>query len=285
MAYSSNSKDTNKRCPYLNKVLVTGASSGIGLETTRLFAQNGFVVYAASRHPLNVSSLGLDEATSKNIIPIEMDVTQPSSIDKASGLITDLGIIVHCAGFGISGSAEKTPLERARAQMETNYFGVLNVNRAFLPLLRKNPRSLVLVTSSVAGVVPIPYQSHYSSSKYALEAYAQALRMEASPFGVKVCLVEPGDTKTGFTKARTSDEPQDSPYYGRCLIAVEHMARDEQKGKPAKSVADVFMKMAYRKNPPVKCAVGLDYKALALLAKILPSRTIVWLVSRIYIGG
>lgn len=285
MAYSSNSKDTNKRCPYLNKVLVTGASSGIGLETTRLFAQNGFVVYAASRHPLDVSSLGLDEATSKNIIPIEMDVTQPSSIDKASGLITDLGIIVHCAGFGISGSAEKTPLERARAQMETNYFGVLNVNRVFLPLLRKNPRSLVLVTSSVAGVVPIPYQSHYSSSKYALEAYAQALRMEASPFGVKVCLVEPGDTKTGFTKARTSDEPQDSPYYGRCLSAVEHMARDEQKGKPAKSVADVFIKMAYRKNPPVKCSVGLDYKALALLAKILPSRTIVWLVSRIYIGG
>lgn len=285
MAYSSNFKDTNKRCPYLKKVLVTGASSGIGFETTRLFAQNGFVVYAASRHPLDVSSLGLDEAASKNVIPIEMDVTQPSSVDKASGLITDLGIIVHCAGFGISGSAEKTPLERARAQMETNYFGVLNVNRAFLPLLRKNPRSLVLVTSSVAGVVPIPYQSHYSSSKYALEAYAQALRMEASPFGVKVCLVEPGDTKTGFTKARTSDEPQDSPYYETCLKAVEHMARDEQKGKPAKSVADVFIKMAYRKNPPVKCAVGLDYKALALLAKILPSRTIVWLVSRIYIGG
>ena len=88
-----------------------------------------------------------------------MDVTQPSSIDKASEFITDLGIIVHCAGFGISGSAEKTPLERARAQMETNYFGVLNVNRVFLPLLRKNPRSLVLVTSSVAGVVPIPYQT------------------------------------------------------------------------------------------------------------------------------
>ncbi len=285
MAYSSNTNGTDKRSPYLKKVLVTGASSGIGLETTRLFAKNGFAVYAASRHPLDVTSLDLDSTAHANVIPIEMDVTQPDSIDKARGLITDLGIIVHCAGFGISGSAEETPLERAKAQMETNYFGVLNVNRAFLPLLRKNPRSLVLVTSSVAGVVPIPFQSHYSSSKYALEAYAQALRMEAAPFGVKVCLVEPGDTKTGFTKARTSDEPEDSPYYDTCTKAVEHMARDEQKGKPAKSVADVFLKMAYRSNPPVKCAVGLDYKALALLAKILPSRTIVWLVSRIYIGG
>lgn len=285
MAYSNNTSGTDKRCPYLKKVLVTGASSGIGLETTKLFAQRGFEVYAASRHPLDVTSLDLDSTARANVIPIEMDVTKSGSVDKASELITDLGIIVHCAGFGISGSAEKTPLERARAQMETNYFGVLNVNRAFLPLLRKNPRSLVLVTSSVAGVVPIPFQSHYSSSKYALEAYAQVLGMEAAPFGVKVCLVEPGDTKTGFTKARTSDEPEDSPYYDACIKAVEHMARDEQKGKPAKSVADVFLKMAYRSNPPVKCAVGLDYKALAFLAKILPSRTIVWLVSRIYIGG
>ena len=278
-------KVSSKKCPYLKKVLVTGASSGIGLETAKLFAQNGFVVYAASRHPLDVTSLDMDITARENIIPIAMDVTQSDSLEKASEFITELGIVVHCAGFGISGSAESTPIERARAQMETNYFGVLNVNRVFMPLLRKNPKSLVLLTSSVAGVVPIPYQSHYSSSKYALEAYAQALRMEAVPFGVKVCLVEPGDTKTGFTKARTSDEPEGSPYYEECRKAVEHMARDEQNGKPAKSVADVFMRMAYRKNPPVKCAVGVDYKALALLAKILPSRTIVWLVRKIYIGG
>jgi short-subunit dehydrogenase len=213
-----------------------------------------------------------------------MDVTDPASISGAAEKIDELGIIVHCAGFGISGSAEMTPLERAKAQLETNYFGVLNVNNAFLPLLRKNRRSLVLITSSVAGLVAIPYQSHYSSSKYAIEAYAQALRMEASQFGVRVALVEPGDTKTGFTKARTSDEPEDSPYYEQCKGAVEHMAHDEQNGKSPDSVAKVFLKLAFRKNPPIRCAVGFDYKTLAFLVKILPARLANWIVKMIYIG-
>ena len=266
----------NKKCPYLMKVLVTGASSGIGKETADLFAMNGFTVYAASRHPR--------ETTNPSIIPIEMDVTDPASISGAAEKIDELGIIVHCAGFGISGSAEMTPLERAKAQLETNYFGVLNVNNAFLPLLRKNRRSLVLITSSVAGLVAIPYQSHYSSSKYAIEAYAQALRMEASQFGVRVALVEPGDTKTGFTKARTSDEPEDSPYYEQCKGAVEHMAHDEQNGKSPDSVAKVFLKLAFRKNPPIRCAVGFDYKTLAFLVKILPARLANWIVKMIYIG-
>lgn len=266
----------NTKCPYLKKVLITGASSGIGKETADLFAMNGFVVYAASRHPHSTNN--------PSIIPIEMDVTDPKSVRSAADKIPELGIIIHCAGFGISGSAEMTPVERAKAQMDTNYFGVINVNNVFVPLLRKNPRSLVLFTSSVAGLVPIPYQSHYSSSKYAIEAYAQALRMEARQFGVRCCLVEPGDTKTGFTKARTSDEPESSPYFKQCKESVEHMARDEQNGKPASSVAKVFLKLAGKKNPKVRCAVGLDYKALAFLAKILPARLINFIIRLIYIS-
>ncbi|MBO4409820.1 MAG: SDR family oxidoreductase [Spirochaetales bacterium] len=265
-----------KNCPYPKTVLVTGASSGIGKETADLFAMNGFTVYAASRHPL--------ETKNKSIIPVQMDVTDLESVRRAAEKIDSLGIIINCAGFGISGSAEMTPSDRAHAQMETNYFGVLNVNSVFLPKLRQNPRSLVLITSSVAGLVPIPYQSHYSSSKYALEAYAQALRIEAGQFGVKVCLVEPGDTKTGFTKARSNDEPEDSPYYKECRAAVEQMAHDEQTGKPADSVAKVFLKIAFRSNPPVRCAVGFGYKALALLSRLLPARMVNWIIKLIYIG-
>lgn len=269
------------KTPYKKVVLITGASSGIGLETANLLCKNGFTVYAASRHPQESS---LVENSDGKIIPLAMDVTSLDSVKKASENIKELGIIIHCAGFGISGSAEMTPLDRAKAQMETNYFGVLNVNSVFLPLLRKNAKSLVLITSSVAGLVPIPYQSHYSSSKYALEAYAGALRMEASPFGVRVCLVEPGDTKTGFTKARTSDEPLYSPYYTFCEKAVEQMAKDETNGKSASSVAKVFLKQIKKKNPPVRCAVGFDYKALAFLAKILPARLILWILKLIYLS-
>ena len=270
------------KTPYKKVVLVTGASSGIGLETAKLLYENGFTVYAASRHPQELESA--KSTCGGKLIAVKMDVTSLESVKQALEDIPELGIIIHCAGFGISGSAEMTPLERAKAQMETNYFGVLNVNSVFLPLLRKNAKSLVLITSSVAGLVPIPYQSHYSSSKYALEAYAQALRMEAEPFGVRVCLVEPGDTKTGFTKARTSDEPLSSPYYTSCQKAVEHMAKDESNGKPANSVAKVFLKLIKKNNPKVRCAVGLDYKALAFLAKILPVRLVLWLLKLIYLG-
>ena len=108
--------------------------------------------------------------------------------------------------------------------------------------------------------------------------------MEASQFGVRVALVEPGDTKTGFTKARTSDEPEGSPYYEQCKGAVEHMAHDEQNGKSPDSVAKVFLKLAFRKNPPIRCAVGFDYKTLAFLVKILPARLANWIVKMIYIG-
>ena len=97
-------------------------------------------------------------------------------------------------------------------------------------------------------------------------------------------LVEPGDTRTGFTKARTSDEPEGSPYFGQCRTAVDHMARDEPKGKSADSVARVFLKLARRKNPPVRCAVGLDYKALAFLTKVLPARLVNFIIKLIYLS-
>ena len=132
-----------KKCPYLMKVLVTGASSGIGKETADLFAMYGFTVYAASRHPL--------ETKNPNIVPVEMDVTDPDSIRRAADKIDELGIIVHCAGFGISGSAEMTPLDRAKAQMETNYFGVLNVDSVFLPLMASSSISPSISPSTTEG--------------------------------------------------------------------------------------------------------------------------------------
>lgn len=253
---------------YNPNVLITGASNGIGRETAVLFASKGYKVWALSRRCKD----GVQEFEGGGVIRnIAADVTDIESLKKALSVIDELGIVIHCAGIGVSGSAECTPVEAARAQIETNYFGVLNVNSVVLPLLRKNPRSLVLITTSFAGLVPIPYQSHYSSSKYALEAYGEALRMEAKPFGVKVCLVEPGDTKTGFTAARTHNEPEDSPYYDRCTKSVAKMEHDEMNGKSPLSVAKVFYAQAKRKNPKVRVAVGLVYKVLAFLVRILPS--------------
>ena len=264
---------------YNPEVLVTGASNGIGKAAALLFAEKGYHVYAMSRH--------CTEEVKKfdgggSITNIAGDVTDPASLARAFEKISSLGIVIHCAGIGVSGSAECTPVETAKRQMETNYFGVLNVNALALPLLRKNNRSLVIITTSFAGLVPIPFQSHYSSSKYALEAYGEALRMEAKPYGVKVCLVEPGDTKTGFTAARTHDEPKDSPYYDKCTAAVAKMEHDEMHGKTPESVARVMYRQANRRNPKVRVAVGLVYKVLALLVRLLPSKLRQTILSMMY---
>ena len=268
-----------KDCPYKKIVLVTGASSGIGKKTAERFAKNGFKVYALSRRQ--------DETVTEfegggSLIGIRADVTDADSLKTAFSKIESLGIVIHCAGFGIAGSAESVTPEQAKKQMDTNYFGVINVNNFALPLLRQNERSLVMFTSSVAGIIPIPYQSHYSSSKYALEAYAQALGMEAGDFGVRVCIVEPGDIKTSFTAARMSFEPENSSYYGKSRIAVSKMEKSEQNGADPEDVVKVFYKTAFKKRPRIKIVVGFEYKFYAFLIKLLPVRLKNSIIKRMY---
>lgn len=261
---------------YGKNVLITGASRGIGLATARLLSNSGFSVLALARHK---------GPEIPNVTWIEADVTDCMTLNKALSPIKKLGIVIHCAGMGISGSAELVPEEAAKRQMEVNYFGVLNVNRLILSKLRQNKKSLVIITSSVAGILPIPFQSHYSSSKYALEAYGEALAMEGKHFGIRVCLVEPGDTHTSFTTSRTHDEPKNSPYLKLCNNAVGKMENDEQNGKNPDSVARVFLKQISKRKPKIRVAVGLSYKLIAALARVLPYRFRQKIISLLYLSA
>lgn len=244
-------------------------------------AKLGYTVYATSRHC---------EETTENyggggrIINRRMDVNDRASVDAVVNDMPEVGIVVHCAGFGVAGSCEMLPMDRTRAQMETNYFGVLNVNNSVLPRLRENDKSLCVVIGSVAGFIGIPFQSHYSSSKYALEAYIKCLRMEGGPFGIQASIVEPGDTKTGFTGMRTHDEPEDSPYYEICEKAVGQMAKDEENGVPASKVADVVVDIVGRKRPPIRKVVGADYTAVYWLKRLIPNRLLEFALKKIYLG-
>ena len=234
---------------YGKNILITGGSSGIGECCAHLLAQHGYRVYAAAR------SYGREVKKFESggeIIPVVMDVCSDESVKAAINKIMseceNIGVVIHCAGMGIAGAAEDTPMDEAYRQMDVNYFGVLRVNQYILPIMRKQGYGLVIITGSVAGVIPIPFQSHYSSSKFALEAYSRALRLETEKYGIKVTLIEPGDTNTGFTDARKYTIPEGSCYEEDCKRAVAKMEEDERNGASPLSAADTYLKVKNNKN-------------------------------------
>lgn len=270
--------------PYGKHVLVTGASSGIGKVTAELFAEHGFTVWAAARSV----RAGSERRGPGELRYLPMDVTSEGSVARAVAEIAaggGLGIVVHSAGMGIAGAAEDTPEEAIRDQFEVNFFGVLRVNRHALPLLRERHRGLVLIVGSVAGRVPLPFQSHYSATKYALDSYAESLRIEAGPLGIDVTVVEPGDTRTGFTDARRLAVPDGSPYAARVAKAVATMARDERAGTPPEVAARAMLALAQRRRPfgpPIRVTIGSAYKAVLAAHRVLPGRVFARMLARRY---
>ena len=178
-------------------VLVTGASSGIGRACAEHLAGRGFRVFGASRRPPSVALPGLADPW------LTMDVREEDAVERgvlqAVVAAGRLDAVVCCAGYSVFGSVEELAVAKAREQIETNLVGTLTVLRATLPHLRST-RGRAVVVGSLAGRAPIPFQAHYSATKAALDALTLALRVEVAPFGVGVCLVEPGDIRTAFNE-------------------------------------------------------------------------------------
>ena len=273
----------SKRKNYYGKrVFVTGASSGIGKACALMFAANGFDVIGVSRNTKEKTERfpGGGRLTLRRL-----DVTDEAATKAFVEQLRGVDIAVLCAGMGIAGPAETTESELTRRQMEVNYFGTLNAAQPCLSKMRKQKRGLLIVIGSIAGRVSIPMQSQYSASKYALEAFTDAVRMEMKQYGVRACIIEPGDTKTGFTDARVMNHSKgDSDVYSGILgKSVAKMAKDEQNGRSPDTVAKVALSLVGKKNPPARIPVGLDFKALMLLLRIMPDTGKEYILSKLYL--
>ena len=215
-----------------------------------------------------------------NIVHIRCDVTQAQSCrDAVAGVVEAEGhidVVISNAGFGISGPIEFTRTEDAKHLFDVNFFGALNICQAVLPQLRKQRGGRILFTSSVAGLMPVPYQSFYSASKSAVNALALSLQNEVRPFGIKVACLLPGDVRTGFTDAREKTQAGEDIYTG-ARSAVESMERDERGGMQPQAMARIFYRMATKRCIGTYYVGGALYKLLWLLGKLLP----VTLVNRI----
>lgn len=258
-------------------VIVTGGSSGIGLATARAFRAMGCTVYELSRR---------DVTHEDGIIHISTDVTNEErvrqSVEQVCAAEGRVDILVCNAGFGISGAAEFTSNQDARRLLDVNLFGMVNAVKAVVPVMRHQNRGKILCISSIAAVVPIPFQAWYSVSKAAVSAYASALRQEVRPFGIQVCAVLPGDIRTGFTGSREKSPVGDKIYGGRISRSVAVMEHDEQTGMSPEQAAGAITAIASKRHLKPTYAVGLPYKCVMAMLRILPGGTVGRIVGRMY---
>lgn len=273
--------------PYGKVVLVTGASSGIGKSIAGFLKDKGYKVYGTSRKPQGENSITADDGGGF-IKMLRMDVCSEESIKEAVAKILEkegaIDIVVNNAGMGIAGSVEDTSPEEVQNQINTNFFGAHRVIRQVAPIMRKQKNGLIINISSVAAQFPIPFQSMYCASKVALEAMSEVLRTELKPFGVKVSIIEPGDTKTGFTDSRAfaADANEKSVYTDKFKKSIGVMIKDETNGPDPIVVAKQLYRIIGRKNPPIRVIVGLQYKVFVFLKRLLPARFVSFIISKMY---
>ncbi len=256
--------------------VVTGGTSGIGRATALALKGMGCTVYELSRR-----SQGVD-----GIFHICADVTKEEQVNAAVEEIIaregKIDILINNAGFGISGAVEFTETEAAQRLFDVNFFGMVRMNHAVLPHMRKAGKGRIVNLSSVAAPVPIPFQAYYSCSKAAVNDYTLALANEVRPFDIQVCCVQPGDIHTGFTAAREKFVQGDDVYGGRISRSVSTMEHDEQTGMSPEQAGRYVARIATRPLLRPINTIGFAYKCATLVPKLLPARFYNWLIGKIY---
>jgi NAD(P)-dependent dehydrogenase (short-subunit alcohol dehydrogenase family) len=250
-------------------VIVTGASAGIGKACADRLHGTGWTVFGASRRGTSPGGW----------VPLKMNVDDDEQVSSGVASVIEqkgrLDAAIACAGWGLAGPVENTPIGSAKEQFETNFWGAARLVRAALPPMRAQGAGRIVLVSSLGGLIGLPFQAFYSASKFAMEGYGEALAYEVAPFGIHVTLIEPGNFKTEFTASRREvSAPKDhDPYASASAKAISVMERDEANGAPPESVAKVVERILNSKRPPRRISAGPIDERIGVVAKrVLPHR-------------
>lgn len=262
-------------------ILITGASSGFGLEMVKDFLKEGFTVIATMRNAskrLNLFSTEINLYKEKLNI-IELDITSSDQIEslvQALERITNgrLDILVNNAGVGIYGALEDISEEQIRYQMEVNYFGPVNLIKSLLPIMRKSSTKIINI-SSLMGKFSCPMASVYSSSKYALEGISEGLSFELSTFGIQVCSIQPGGHNTNFTSSVIwgKNSMSEDSHYKKMSYGFKKTLESKTTNAlipGAKNVSSKVLALSRKKNMPRFVLAGPDAVSVSLLQVLLP---------------
>ncbi len=223
-----------------------------------------------------------------NIEMLSLNVDDESSVQAAiENLLEKTGRldgVVNNAGFALMGSVEDTSIEEAKAQMETNFFGVLRVCRAVLPVMRKQGSGHIINISSLAGALGLPFSGLYSASKFALEGMTESLRLELRPFGVRVVLIEPGDFNTQLpARRRTASESEINAAYQKKFAQFKSaQEKDEAKAPSPEPVAYLVERILRTDTPALRYTVGMFGQRIVVpLKRLLPQRVFEWTLCKV----
>ncbi|HEX4107448.1 MAG TPA: oxidoreductase [Solirubrobacteraceae bacterium] len=253
--------------------LITGSSSGLGLQLAHAARERGDRVVAAARRPQALDEL---VATApERVLPVTLDVTRAgdaeAAVDAALDRFGRIDVLVNNAGYGSVGAIEELDLADLRTIMETMFFGAIALTQAALPHLRAQGSGTIVQMSSMGGQLAPPGFGAYCAAKYALEAASEALAAEVAPFGIRVLIVEPGAFRTDFGRARIHRSraiADYAPSVGPTRAAVDQMD-GSQPGDPARAAAAILAALE-APQPPLRLALGDD--AFEAIAASLDSR-------------
>jgi short-subunit dehydrogenase len=252
--------------------LVTGASSGIGMETAKALANKGYKVYAGARRLDKMQSLA-----NLGVVVVELDVTRQALIDAVAEKILKennrIDLLVNSAGYGLHGAIEEVSLSDARQQFEVNVFGCAGVIRAFLPSMRQQKSGWIINISSLAGKISPPMSGWYNASKHALEALSDSLRLELMEFGIKVILVQPASVRSEFgdialKNLRLYGQIADYANWNSLWAKSIELSKSEQNTIPPAMIAAEIIRILEAKKVKPRYVVPSAAKSFLFLTRM-----------------
>lgn len=263
-------------------VLITGASSGMGLETAVYLNNMGYKVYAAARRIERMK-----EFKKLGIIALYLDLTEEESIRRLVDSVFNadgrIDILINCAGYGLYGSLEDVSLNEAKKQMEVNVFGTARLTQLVVPVMRKQKDGKIVNVSSIGGKLVGPFGLWYHVSKFGLEALSDALRIEVKPFGIDVVIIQPGGIQTEWGDIAMGNlvkSSQESAYQGAILKVVESNRQHQRNYSSPSIIAKLIFKAVRAKKPKIRYHAGYMAGFLLFIRKVVPDKIIDKMISK-----
>jgi len=255
--------------------VITGSSKGIGRELAEMYDRSGYDTFGLARTTCDAA-----------FTQLPCDVSSFESVSAAFAEIIRragrIDLLVNNAGYGISGAIENVSVADSQSVTSVNFLGVFHCVKAALPHLRASRGKIINVTS-LAALLPIPFQAFYAAAKAAATAFTLALKNEVAPFGVEVCCVLPGDAQTSFTVNRKKSVAE-GVYADTVERSVSVMEADEQHGMSARYVAGKIYAVSRRKRLPLLTIIGPKYQVLYSLSRLLPMGIVNTVIRKLYCG-